>query len=166
MHKKWSFLLRISSVKMWPNPQFPDYQNNLVTIQQTITCPKSTIDLQLQVCISVKEETLAHIFSCKFCEIFKNIFSLIQLRWLLLCILHNLKSSKVKDDKVKYKYILNYKFLTDFKKITVRRLFLYGLTLKNRAVTCLVTRILRIPTGKKHPKIKLQRLRKKTNMDI
>ena len=32
------------------------------------------------------EETLAQVFSCKFCEMFENTFFIEQLRWLLLCL--------------------------------------------------------------------------------
>ena len=34
----------------------------------------------------IKKETLAQVYSCECCEIFKNIFFIKHLRWLLLCI--------------------------------------------------------------------------------
>ena len=40
--------------------------------------------MQAEVCIFIKKETLAQVFSCEFCEIFKNIFFTEHLRWLLL----------------------------------------------------------------------------------
>ena len=47
-----------------------------------------------QACNFIIKETLAHVFSCEFCEIFKNIFSTGHLRWLLLY--HVLTPSKLK----------------------------------------------------------------------
>ena len=38
----------------------------------------------LKTCKFIKKETLAQVFSCEFCEIFKNTFFIEDLRWLLL----------------------------------------------------------------------------------
>ena len=43
--------------------------------------------LQPQACNFIKKETLAQVFSCEFCEIFKNTFFTEHLRWLLLSFL-------------------------------------------------------------------------------
>ena len=40
--------------------------------------------LQKKVCNFIKKETLAQVFPCEFCEIFKNTFFTEHLRWLLL----------------------------------------------------------------------------------
>ena len=41
-------------------------------------------DLRPQACNFIKKEGLAQVFSCEFCEIFKNTFFIEHLRWLLL----------------------------------------------------------------------------------
>ena len=43
-------------------------------------------------CNVIKKETPSQVFSCQFCEIFKNIFFIEHLRWLLLPILKPLNS--------------------------------------------------------------------------
>ena len=56
---------------------------------QENTCARVSflIKLQAEACNFIKKETLAHVFSCEFCEIFKNTFFAEYLRWLLLYIL-------------------------------------------------------------------------------
>ena len=56
---------------------------------QENTCARVSflIKLQAEACNFIKKETLAHVFSCEFCEIFKNTSFAEYLRWLLLYIL-------------------------------------------------------------------------------
>ena len=53
---------------------------------QEKTCARVSflIKLQASTCNFIKKETLVQVFSCGFCEIFKNIFFYRTLRWLLL----------------------------------------------------------------------------------
>ena len=46
------------------------------------------IKLNVSACNFIKKEILTQVFSCKFCEIFKNTFSIEHLRWLLLFLHH------------------------------------------------------------------------------
>ena len=50
------------------------------------TCSRVSIliELQAEVYNFIKKETLAQVFSCEFCEIFKNTFFIEHLWWLLL----------------------------------------------------------------------------------
>ena len=49
---------------------------------QENTCVRISflIKLQAETCIFIKKETVTQVFSCEFCEIFKNIFSIEHLR--------------------------------------------------------------------------------------
>ena len=49
---------------------------------QENTCVRVSflIKLQAETCIFIKKETVTQVFSCEFCEIFKNIFSIEHLR--------------------------------------------------------------------------------------
>ena len=51
---------------------------------QANTCARGSFLIKLQACNFIKKESLAQVFSCEFCEIFKNIFFHRHLRWLLL----------------------------------------------------------------------------------
>ena len=65
----------------------------------------------------LKKETLAQMFSCEFCEISKNTFSIEQLWWLLLYfILQNLKDN---EDRLEYFFfkIMNESDFNDFDAI-------------------------------------------------
>ena len=47
--------------------------------------PESLFNIDVAgTCSFIKNETLAQVFSCEFCEIFKNTFFIEQLSWLLL----------------------------------------------------------------------------------
>ena len=52
-------------------------------LNNNVTCWKV---LKLSIANFIKKETLAEVFSCEFCEIFKKTFFTKQLRWLLLYI--------------------------------------------------------------------------------
>ena len=43
-----------------------------------------TLQASVSACNFIKKETLAQVFSCEFCEIFKSTFFIEHLRWLLL----------------------------------------------------------------------------------
>ena len=50
--------------------------------------------LQAKACNFIKKETLAQVFSCKFCEIFKNTFFTEHFHWLLLQVVCYTKECK------------------------------------------------------------------------
>ena len=52
-----------------------------------------SIKLQVEACNFTKKESLAKVFSCGFCETFKNTFFIERLRWLLLTLLIQLYPS-------------------------------------------------------------------------
>ena len=58
---------------------------------QENTCARASflIKLQAEPCSFIKKEALAQVFSCGFCEIFKNTFFIEHLRWLLLLLVLN-----------------------------------------------------------------------------
>ena len=51
-------------------------------LNQIIIFPTSN-RLRSQVCSFIKKDTLTQVFFCEFCEIFKDIFFIKQLEWLL-----------------------------------------------------------------------------------
>ena len=58
---------------------------NLAKLTEKYLCQSFfLIKLQAEACNFNKKETLAQVFSCKFCEISKNTFFTEHLRWLLL----------------------------------------------------------------------------------
>ena len=82
------FILRIALTS-----HLPEIRSKLRTVfweislnSQENTCPRDyfLVNLQVEACNFLKKETLSQVFSCKFCEIFKNTFFTEHLRWLLL----------------------------------------------------------------------------------
>ena len=57
--------------------------------------PRKTPVPESKACNFIKKETLAQLFSCKFCEIFKNTFSTEHLRWLLLQVVEDFCSTEM-----------------------------------------------------------------------
>ena len=55
-------------------------------LQFRSNCPEVFCKKGVQACNFIKKETLAQVFSCEFCEIFKNIYFIEHLRWLLLTV--------------------------------------------------------------------------------
>ena len=51
------------------------------------------IEFQTEACNLIKQETLAQVFSCEFCEILKNSFFIENFSWMLLNIYHANRSS-------------------------------------------------------------------------
>ena len=49
---------------------------------QENTCAR--VSFSIKACNSIEKETLAQVFSCEFCEIYKNTFYIELLWWLLL----------------------------------------------------------------------------------
>ena len=63
-------------------------------------------------CNFIKKETLAQVFSCEFCEIFKNTFFIEHLRWLLSLLFIYLFCKAQRSEK----YVMDVKFLQEFSK--------------------------------------------------
>ena len=74
----------LDNILFWKNFVLPLKEIHLVHSCVEGIMPRFRSSLPEVFCNFIKKETLVQLFSCEFCEVFKNIFFTEHLRWMLL----------------------------------------------------------------------------------